>query len=92
MNTESIIFVVIIALCVVSIIACLIRRRPDLIINFLLRSCLGVVGIYLLDLILKMKGYDFCVGINLATVLTNGFLGLPGFLMLYGLAVYYAFG
>lgn len=92
MSTESIIFIVIIAICVASIVVCLIRKRPDLIVNFLLRSCIGVVGIYIFDTILKMKGIDISVGINAATVLTNGILGIPGFLMLYGLAMYYAFG
>lgn len=88
---ESIVFIVIIVACLIFIGACIIRRRPDIIINFGLRACIGTVGIYLLDLIFKSKGYDFYVGINGATVLTNGVLGLPGFLLLYGLAVYYTF-
>lgn len=91
-NLDSIIFVGVIIACLVFISICVIRRRPDWIINFGLRSCIGVVAIYLLDMILKSKGYDLRVGINGATILTNGLLGLPGFIMLYGLAAYYTFG
>ena len=89
---ENIIFIGIIIACVIFIAACVIRRRPDLIVDFALRACIGTAGIYLLDLILRSKGYHINVGINGATLLTNGLLGLPGFLLLYGLAIYYSFG
>jgi inhibitor of the pro-sigma K processing machinery len=89
---ESIIFIGVIIACVIFIVICLIRRRPDLIVDFGLRACIGTAGIYILDMILKSKGYGINVGINGASVLTNGLLGLPGFLMLYGLAVYYSSG
>ncbi len=89
---DSYIFIGIIAACIVFFVICLIRKRPDLIVDFGLRACIGTVGIYLLDFILKNRGLDISVGINAATILTNGLLGLPGFLMLYGLAAYYSFG
>jgi inhibitor of the pro-sigma K processing machinery len=92
MSIESIVFIGIIVVCVIFIVVCTIKRRPGLIVNFGLRACIGTAGIYVLDLVLKSKGYDVNVGINAATILTNGLLGLPGFLMLYGLAVYYSFG
>ncbi|MBH1941011.1 pro-sigmaK processing inhibitor BofA family protein [Mobilitalea sibirica] len=89
MNQNSIILLAIIIICVVFIAVCLIKRRPDLIVDFGLRAAIGTAGIYLLDFILRSRGYDFTVGINGLTVLTNGLLGLPGFIMLYGLAFYY---
>ncbi len=89
MSMDSIIFIGVIAVCLVFIVICIIRKRPELIINFGLRSCIGIVGIYIVNMILKSKGFDIGVGINGATILTNGLLGMPGFLMLYGLAVYY---
>jgi pro-sigmaK processing inhibitor BofA len=88
---ENQIFIGIIAVCVVLIIAALIRRKPGLIIDFCLRTCLGTAGIYILNLLFSNIGYDIHVGINAATLLTNGLLGLPGFLLLYSLAVFYTF-
>lgn len=89
---DSIIFIGVIIACIVFIVTCVIRRRPDLIVDFGLRASIGTVGIYLLDMILKSKGYHVNVGVNGVSVLANGLLGLPGFLLLYGLAVYYSFG
>ena len=87
---ESIIFAVIIVLCVAFIGICVIRKRPDLIVDFFLRACVGTAGIYLLDFVLGMGGYRMTVGVNAVTILSNGFLGLPGFILLYGLAFYYS--
>lgn len=88
---DNILFIGIIIACVIFIVACLVRHRPDLIVDFALRACIGTVGIYLLDILLRSKGYGINVGINGMTVLANGLLGLPGFLLLYGLAIYYSF-
>jgi len=88
---DNILFIGIIIACVIFIVACIVRRRPDLIVNFALRACIGTVGIYLLDIILRSRGYGINVGINGITVLANGMLGLPGFLLLYGLAIYYSY-
>jgi hypothetical protein len=63
----------------------------DLVVNFVFRAILGTAGIYVLELILKSMGYAINLGINSATVLVNGILGLPGFLLLYALAIYYIF-
>jgi inhibitor of the pro-sigma K processing machinery len=89
---ESYIFIGVIVACIIFIAVCIIRRRPDLIVDFGLRASIGTLGIYIFDLVLKSKGYEVSVGINGVSVLTNGLLGLPGFLLLYGLAVYYTFG
>jgi inhibitor of the pro-sigma K processing machinery len=87
---ENTILIGIIVACLIFIIVCIIRRRPDRIVDFGLRACFGTAGIYLLDLVFRMKGMDINVGVNGVSVLTNGLLGLPGFLLLYGLAFYYS--
>ncbi len=91
MSLENMILIGIIIGCVVFIGICVLRRRPDLIVDFGLRAAIGTAGIYVLDFILRSKGYDINVGVNGVSVLTNGLLGLPGFLLLYGLASYYSF-
>jgi len=89
---EGIIFIGIAVACIIILIICAIKRRPDLIVNFLLRSSIGTAAICLLDLALSNMGYQMSVGINGITVLTNGLLGLPGFLLLYALSFYYSAG
>lgn len=87
---ESIILAIIIVACLVFIGVCIIRKRSDLVMDFLLRACVGTAGIYLLDFVLTISGYQITVGVNTFTVLSNGLLGLPGFILLYGLAFYYS--
>lgn len=87
---ENTILIGIIVACLIFIAVCIIKRRPDQIVDFGLRACFGTAGIYILDLVLRMKGMDINVGVNGVSVLTNGLLGLPGFLLLYGLAFYYS--
>lgn len=88
---DNIILIGIIVGCVVFIAVCILKRRPDLIVDLVLRAIVGTAAVYLLDLVLHSQGYEISVGINGATALVNGLLGLPGFLLLYGLAVYYSF-
>lgn len=87
---ENIILAIIIVACLVFIGICALRKRSDLVMNFFLRACVGTAGIYLLDFALTISGYQFTVGVNAFTVLSNGLLGLPGFILLYGLAFYYS--
>jgi inhibitor of the pro-sigma K processing machinery len=87
---ENIILIGIIIACLVFILICVIKRKPSRIVDFGLRASIGTAGIYLLDLVLRMKGFEINVGINGVSVLTNGLLGLPGFILLYGLAFYYS--
>ncbi|NLO08746.1 MAG: Pro-sigmaK processing inhibitor BofA [Clostridiales bacterium] len=87
---ESIILAIIIVACLVFIGICIVRKRSDLVMDFLLRACVGTAGIYLLDFVLTISGYQITVGVNAFTVLSNGLLGLPGFVLLYGLAFYYS--
>jgi len=88
---ENYILIGIMAVCIIFIIVCIVRHKPERIVNFALRASIGTAGIYLLDLFLRSNGYDINVGINGVSVMANGLLGLPGFLLLYGLAIYYTY-
>ena len=91
MPYDNVLLLGIIIICAAFIIINVVRRRPDLIMDFAKRICVGTAGIYLLDFAMRMGGYDIHVGINGVTMLSNGLLGLPGFILLYGLAFYYSF-
>lgn len=92
MSFENIILIGIIVACIIFIIICVVRKRPDLIVDFGVRACAGTAGISILNMVLQNQGYNnVSVGVNGVSVLTNGFLGLPGFLLLFGLALYYSY-
>lgn len=88
-KSESLVLIGIIIICSIFIVVNVIKRNPKLIVNAGLRAVMGALGIYLVDSILRSQGHQMQVGINEATILTSGILGLPGFIMLYGLAFFY---
>lgn len=88
---ESQIFVIIIVICVGLLLFGLIKHRFDLLVNFGLRIIVGLLGIYLLNGILNSFKLTLGVGTNGITALTIGLLGVPGFLLVYGIAAYFHF-
>lgn len=88
---ESQIFVVIIIICVALIAFGLIKHRFDLLVNFGLRIFSGLLGIYLVNSLLLNFHLTLGVGTNGLTALVIGLLGVPGFLLVYGVAAFYYF-
>ncbi len=88
---EGKIIVVILGICVVMLVIGLIKKRYDLLVNFGLRLAMGILGIYLLNSFLANFGLSMEVGANGYNALIVGLLGLPGFLLIYGLAAYFYF-
>lgn len=89
-NYENYILIGIIVLCIGIFIISFIRHKYEMIINFILRMVVGIVGIYFINTILNFKDINDIVGINGYSVLTIGALGTPGFVLLYAIGVYYA--
>ncbi len=63
-------------------------RKAEWLINFVLRSIMGTIAIYFINIGVTFLGFTTVVGINAASVLTTGILGIPGIVMLYGLSLY----
>lgn len=63
-------------------------RKAEWLINFVLRSIMGTIAIYFINMGITFLGFTTVVGINAASVLTTGILGIPGIVMLYGLSIY----
>ncbi len=82
-----IIFISIIGLIVLGVF----KKRFDVLINYLLRIVTGLVSIYVLNTLLNNMGLDIAVGSNSFTAFLMGVLGLPGFIMMYGIAIYFYF-
>ncbi|SHK02397.1 pro-sigmaK processing inhibitor BofA family protein [Hespellia stercorisuis] len=64
------------------------ERVTELAVNFIVRSIVGMGIIFLLNEFLKTRGMDVMVGLNAASFLTSGTLGIPGVGLLYGIALY----
>ncbi len=88
---ESQIFVIIIVICVGLLLFGLIKHRFDLLVNFGFRIFGGLLGIYLLNSFLHSFDLSLGVGTNPITTLVIGLLGLPGFVLIYGVAAYFHF-
>lgn len=64
------------------------RKRLEWLLNVVMRSILGTIAIYFINLTLAGAGISLGVGINAVTILTSGILGIPGLLALYGIGIY----
>ncbi len=78
-GASVIIITFVVVLCIISL-----RRRAEFVLNFLLRTIVGVISIFVNEM-LAAQNYAVSVGINPWTALTSGILGLPGVALLYGI-------
>ena len=74
---------------VILFIISFIVKKTEWLINFTLRGIIGTIALYFINMGVMALGAAVTVGINIATVLTTGILGLPGIILLYGLSVYH---
>lgn len=80
--------IVIIAICIIVLFIGIMKKKVEIVVNFILRATVGILGIYFVNEFFAYQNIEIAVGINPITVLTSGILGLPGFLFLYGVVIY----
>ena len=80
-------FLIIAVLSIVMLIMA-VKTNSNLIMNFVIRSILGSLLIWGLNLWLESGGYPLGVGLNAVSVLTSGILGFPGVILLFGIKIY----
>ena len=78
----------IVAACTVVLLIGVLRKKSEWLLNFILRGILGTIAIYFINIAITNMGFETNVGINIVTVLSSGFLGMPGVLALYGIGLY----
>lgn len=76
------------AACAVLILFGAMKGKIEWLINLVMRSVLGAIGIYFTNAFLAAMGISLGVGLNALTILTSGILGIPGFFALYAIAIY----
>lgn len=78
----------IVGICAGVLLIGAMRQRAEWLLNFVLRTVLGTLAIFLINFCLQKFGMTSGVGLNPVTVLTSGILGFPGLAMLYGIFFY----
>lgn len=78
-------FAVIAGSCALVLGIALLKRRSQLVLNFLVRVALGAVGIIFTNDFLVQQGISIAVGLNPVSLLTVGILGFGGFALLYAI-------
>lgn len=78
----------IIGVCCFVLLLIAIKSKSYLILNFVFRSVTGTLLLFLINKAMEMEGISLSVSLNAATVLTSGFLGFPGVILLYGIKIY----
>ena len=58
------------------------------VLNFLLRTVFGAIGIQLINALFLSQNISVIVGWNVLTLLTVGILGISGLGLLYGIAAF----
>ena len=76
-------------ICILALGIGVLRRKAEIILNFLVRTVLGVIGIYIMNMALAALGVEAAAGINPVSVLAVGSLGTGGFALLYGIVFYH---
>ena len=79
----SILFIVGACACVLLLGA--MKKRAEWLLNFILRAVTGTLAIFFINVAMQKAGMVSLIGLNPVTVLTSGFLGFPGVVVLYGI-------
>lgn len=78
-------FGIIAGICILVIFIALLKRRSQVILNFLVRMVLGAICIIFTNDFLAGQEISIAVGLNPVSLLTVGILGFSGFALLYGI-------
>lgn len=78
---------VIMIMCLLVLGIVLFRQRLDLVMGLVLRFLCGIVGIYLINMVMEKISLNAVIGMNPATLLATTILGIPGLVMLYGIKI-----
>ena len=78
----------IVAICIIVLVMGTLKKKAQIVFGFLARMAIGGIGIYFCNLFLAKQHISVSVGLNPASLLTVGTLGISGFALLYGILIY----
>ncbi len=73
----------------IVVVIVVLKSKASIIFRFLLRSILGVLLIYGINSFLLPENMVSIIALNPLTILTTGFLGIPGVLLLFSIQLLY---
>lgn len=76
------------AICIIVLAIGFLRRRAEIILNFVVRAILGALAIYMINILLAGAGIKAAAGMNIINILTVGSLGTGGLTLIYGILFY----
>lgn len=82
-QTEA--FGVILAILGAVLLIAAVKRKSQVLLNFLVRTVLGAICVIFTNDYLAAQGIALAVGLNPVSLLTLGTLGVGGFALLYGI-------
>ncbi len=80
--------ILIVSICAGVLLIGAMKRNLEWLLDFVLRTVIGCLVIFLANILLKKTGLGEGIGINPVTVLTSGILGFPGLFLLFGIYFY----
>ena len=72
-------------ICGLVVFIALLKRRSQVVLNFLVRMVLGAICITFVNDLLASQGISLCVGLGPVSLLTSGTLGFGGVALLYAI-------
>ncbi len=87
MNRESVFFIMI-GICALVLLIGLLKRKAAILLNIIVRTIVGCVGIIFLNDFLQKQGIPISAGLNPLNLLTVGSLGTSGLALIYGILFY----
>ena len=75
-------------ICAIVLAIGFLRRRAEIVLNFMVRTVLGVMAICFFNMLLAGAKIPGAVGLNPISILTVGSLGTGGVALLYGIMFY----
>ncbi|TCL00079.1 sigmaK-factor processing regulatory protein BofA [Natranaerovirga hydrolytica] len=88
MLTNNQVLIIIIIACLLIMGVSIIVKKTHLVVDFFIKSVVGLFGIYLINEILQLANVTIKLGLNIINAIIIGLLGFPGIILLYALAVY----
>lgn len=85
---EKNVFMIMVGICALVLFIGVLKQKAAILLNILVRTIVGCVGIILLNDFLQKQGIPVSAGLNPLNLLTIGSLGAGGFALIYGILFY----